>query len=49
MVGALAGTHLIPLERKAFEEIIRESFPGAHLADNLQAFAQGLDSIQEEG
>jgi Pyruvate/2-oxoacid:ferredoxin oxidoreductase gamma subunit len=46
MVGALAGTQLIPLERKAFEEIIRESFPAAQVADNLKAFKRGMEMTQ---
>jgi len=43
MVGALAGTNLLPLARKTFEEAIKESFPGAHLSDNLKAFDRGVE------
>ena len=43
MVGALAGTELIPLTRENFEEAIKESFPGPHLSDNLKAFARGVE------
>jgi Pyruvate/2-oxoacid:ferredoxin oxidoreductase gamma subunit len=46
MVGALAGTNLIPLARKIFEEVIRESFSGANLSDNLKAFSKGVGLIQ---
>lgn len=45
MVGALAGTHLLPLATKAFEEAIQESFPEAHLFDNLTAFSKGMGLI----
>jgi indolepyruvate ferredoxin oxidoreductase beta subunit len=43
MVGALAGTHLIPVTKKTFEEAIRENFPGKTHADNLKAFHQGME------
>jgi len=46
MVGALAGTGLLPLGRKAFEEMIQESFPGAHLEVNLKAFSQGMGLVK---
>ena len=46
MVGALAGTNLLPLNRKKFEETIKESFPSTHVADNLKAFARGLEMTQ---
>lgn len=45
MVGAAAGTGLLPLARKTYEEIIQESFPGAHLEVNLKAFAKGVELI----
>jgi indolepyruvate ferredoxin oxidoreductase beta subunit len=43
MVGALAGTNLIPLDAKTFTEVIEESLPAAHLPDNLKAFEKGLE------
>ena len=45
MVGAVAGTGLLPLGRKTYEEVIHESFPGAHLEVNLKAFAKGVELI----
>ena len=45
MVGALAGTKLLPLARKIFEDAIQESFPGVHLSDNLMAFSKGVGLI----
>jgi len=45
MVGALAGTKLLPLPRKIFEDAIQESFPGARLSDNLLAFSKGVGLI----
>jgi indolepyruvate ferredoxin oxidoreductase beta subunit len=47
MVGALAGTGLLPLPRKTYEETIRESFPGAPLEANLKAFGQGMELVKE--
>jgi len=46
MVGALAGTNLMPLSPKSYEEIIQESFPPSHLANNLMAFARGLEQTR---
>jgi indolepyruvate ferredoxin oxidoreductase, beta subunit len=46
MVGALAGTGLLPLSKKSFEEMIHESFPGVHLEVNLKAFAQGMGLVK---
>jgi indolepyruvate ferredoxin oxidoreductase beta subunit len=46
MVGALAGTNLLPLTPKALEEIIKESFAGVHLSDNLKAFERGIEKTQ---
>lgn len=46
MVGALVGTNLLPLNRKKFEETIKESFPSTHIADNLKAFERGLEMTQ---
>jgi indolepyruvate ferredoxin oxidoreductase beta subunit len=45
MVGAVAGTGLLPLARKTYEEIIHESFPGAHLGVNLMAFGRGMELV----
>jgi len=46
MVGALAGTQLLPLSRKTYEGAIQEIFPGPSLSDNLRAFARGWELIQ---
>lgn len=46
MVGALAGTRLIPLTRKSFEVAIEESFPAAQVAINLKAFKRGMEMTQ---
>ncbi len=45
MVGAVAGTGVLPLARKTYEEIIHESFPGPQLEVNLKAFAKGVELI----
>lgn len=46
MVGAVAGTGLLPLAEKTYEEVIHESFPGAHLEVNLKAFARGVELVR---
>jgi indolepyruvate ferredoxin oxidoreductase beta subunit len=46
MVGAVAGTGLLPLARKTYEEVIHESFPGAHLEVNLKAFERGMELVK---
>ena len=46
MVGALAGTRLLPLSQKTYEVTIKESFPEAHLEVNLKAFGQGMGLVQ---
>jgi indolepyruvate ferredoxin oxidoreductase beta subunit len=43
MVGALAGTRLLPIARKIFQEAIRENFPEKTQAANIKAFDQGLE------
>ncbi len=45
MVGALAGTKLLPLSRTSFEEAIRESLP-SRAAENLKAFAHGFEKTE---
>jgi indolepyruvate ferredoxin oxidoreductase, beta subunit len=46
MVGALAGTDLIPLDPKTFTEVLQESLPAAHLSDSLKAFEIGREKTQ---
>jgi indolepyruvate ferredoxin oxidoreductase beta subunit len=46
MVGAVAGTGLLPLGRKTYEEVIHETFPGAHLEVNLKAFGRGMELVK---
>ncbi len=48
MVGALAGTRLIPGGRKAFEEAIRDHFPEKTQDTNLKAFYQGMEMTKEK-
>jgi len=47
MVGALAGTRLIPIGKKVFEEAIREYFPEKTHETNLKAFRQGMEMTKE--
>jgi indolepyruvate ferredoxin oxidoreductase beta subunit len=46
MLGAVAGTGLLPLARKTYEDVIHESFPGAHLEVNLKAFERGMELVE---
>jgi indolepyruvate ferredoxin oxidoreductase beta subunit len=48
MVGALAGTRLIPVGKKTFEETIRENFPEKTQEANLKAFDQGMEMTREK-
>ena len=45
MIGALAGTSLLPIDRRAFEKEIAKSIPAAKRAINLTAFDRGLKMI----
>jgi Pyruvate/2-oxoacid:ferredoxin oxidoreductase gamma subunit len=45
MVGALAGTRLLPAAKEGSEEAIQESVPGVRLKDNLKAFSKGMALI----
>lgn len=43
MVGALAGSGMVPIEMKNFEESIREIMSGRDLDLNLRAFKKGVE------
>ena len=45
MIGALAGTGLLPIDRRAFEKEIAKSISAAKRAINLTAFDKGLKMI----
>lgn len=45
MIGALAGTALLPIDRRAFEKEISKSLPAAKRAINLTAFDFGAKMI----
>jgi indolepyruvate ferredoxin oxidoreductase beta subunit len=47
MVGALAGTRLIPVGRRSFAETIREIFPEKAHEANLKALHEGIEMTKE--
>jgi indolepyruvate ferredoxin oxidoreductase beta subunit len=48
MVGAVAGTRLLPIGAGPFEEIIRENLPAKTLEANLKAFRRGMEMTAQE-
>jgi len=46
LLGALAGSGMVPVSAGSFEEAIREIVPAKVLKVNLQAFRKGLETIQ---
>ncbi len=42
IMGALAGSRMLPIEIKSFEESIREIFPSKDVELNLKAFRKGM-------
>jgi len=47
MLGALSATEVLPIHRKGFELVITELLPSRTLAENLKAFDQGREVVQE--
>ena len=47
MIGALAGTGLLPVDRQDFQEVIRESLPAGTLDTNLKAFDLGVAKVRQ--
>lgn len=47
MIGALAGTRLLPVDRQNFQEVIRENLPAGTLDTNLKAFDLGADKVKQ--
>lgn len=45
MIGALAGTSLLPIDRRAFEKEISKSIPDSKRAINLTAFDAGVKML----
>jgi indolepyruvate ferredoxin oxidoreductase, beta subunit len=45
MIGALAGTGLLPIDRSDFQEVIKENLPAKALEANLQAFDLGVAKV----
>ncbi len=45
LVGALAGTNVLPLDRSDFETIISQSMPADKIEINMKAFDMGLEML----
>jgi indolepyruvate ferredoxin oxidoreductase beta subunit len=48
LVGALVGSGVLPLDRKAMEPVLRERFPKA-LEINMKAFDKGMELMKQYG
>jgi len=48
MLGALSATNTLPVDRQGFEETIKELLPLHKLSENLKAFDEGRDAVQEQ-
>jgi len=46
MLGALAGTETLPLERNDFQAVIQESLPAGTLETNLKAYDLGVERVR---
>jgi len=46
MVGALAGTKLIPITLEDIQETIKETFPPSKVDLNLEALSKGYNAVQ---
>ena len=48
LLGALAGTGVLPVKTESLKEAVRELVPAKHLEMNLRAFELGLESVKVE-
>jgi indolepyruvate ferredoxin oxidoreductase beta subunit len=46
LLGALAGTGMLPVKTESLKEAVRELVPAKHLEINLRAFDLGLESVK---
>jgi indolepyruvate ferredoxin oxidoreductase beta subunit len=46
LLGALAGTGVLPVKTESLKEAVRELVPAKHLEMNLRAFELGLESVR---
>ncbi|MGD0495978.1 MAG: indolepyruvate ferredoxin oxidoreductase subunit beta [Candidatus Bathyarchaeia archaeon] len=46
LLGALAGTEVLPVKTESLREAVRELVPAKHLDMNLRAFELGLESVR---
>jgi len=46
LVGALAGTNVLPLDREGFEKIISETMPPDKVESNLSAYDAGVEMVR---
>ena len=49
MIGALAGSGMVPVAVKSFEEVMREIFAPKDLERNLKAFRAGIEALKKRG
>ena len=47
MIGALAGTGLLPIDREDFQEVIKENLPAGTIDTNLKAFDLGAAKVKQ--
>jgi indolepyruvate ferredoxin oxidoreductase beta subunit len=47
MIGALAGTGTVPVDRQDFQEVIKENLPAGTLDTNLKAFDLGMAKVRQ--
>jgi indolepyruvate ferredoxin oxidoreductase beta subunit len=47
ILGALSATNTLPMDRRGFEETIKEILPLHKLSDNLKAFDEGSKAVKE--
>ena len=49
MIGALAGSGMVPVAVKSFEQVMKEIFAAKDLERNLKAFRVGVNSLKRAG
>lgn len=47
MLGALSAIQVLPVERQAFEEVVKELLPARMVMENLRAFDRGREMVEE--
>jgi len=47
MLGALSAIQVLPVDRQAFEEVVRDLLPSRTMMENLRAFDRGREMVKE--